>query len=486
MSIYLTNSLTRKKEEFIPNEKGKVGIYSCGPTVYWNQHIGHMYAYVQWDILVRFLRFVGNDVKWVMNVTDVGHMTSDEDFGEDKMEKGAKREGLTVWQIADKYIEQFKDSMGLLGINAPDVLCRATENIPEQIKLNQIIEKNGFTYTTEKGLIYDTSKFPDYAKFGNLNLADMKSRSDVEVDPEKKLPWDFFLWAINSKHIMKWPSPWGEGYPGWHIECTAMSTKYLGNNFDIHTGGIEHVAVHHTNEIAQGFAAFGKQTANYWLHNSHLLGEGGIKMSKRLGNLVTAQELVEKGHDPLAMRYLILNSHYRKGTSFSWEVLKAAENALNNLKDLIASLRNSDDRTILSEEKNEKDAEFRDSFISALSDDINVPQALAVLWEMLKSNIPSADKYDLAISFDEVLGLGIKDHKVEVMVKDNLQGVPFLHLPTVSVGNATIVRIGERNVARDSGNYQRADEIRKEIEEKDKFYIKDTSAGTIVEPIENK
>jgi cysteinyl-tRNA synthetase len=396
--IYLTNSLTRKKEKFVPNTPGKVGIYSCGPTVYWNQHIGHMYAYVQWDILVRFLRFLGNDVKWVMNVTDVGHMTSDEDMGEDKMEKGAAREGLSVWQIADKYIAQFKNSMNLLGINPPDVLCRATENIPEQIKLNQIIEKNGFTYTTKKGLIYDTSKFTDYAKFGNLNLKDMKTRTDVEVDPEKNLPWDFFLWAINPKHIMKWPSPWGEGYPGWHIECTAMSTKYLGNNFDIHTGGIEHIAVHHTNEIAQGFAAFGKQTANYWLHNGWLMGKGGEKMSKSLGNFVTAQELVEKGYDPIAMRYLILTSHYKKGLNFSYESLDSAQNALENLRNLVASLKSQSDRTILSAEKESKADDFREKFIAALSDDINVPQALAVVWDMLKSNIPTGDKYDLAMS----------------------------------------------------------------------------------------
>ncbi|KKQ76747.1 MAG: Cysteine-tRNA ligase [Parcubacteria group bacterium GW2011_GWA1_38_7] len=295
MDLYLSNTLTGKKEKFVANKANEVGIYSCGPTVYWNQHIGHMYAYVQWDVLVRTLRFIGYKVKWVMNVTDVGHMTSDEDTGLDKMEKGAKREGISVWDVANKYIDQFKDSMKLLGITPPDILCRATENIPEQIQLNQKIEKNKFAYLTKKGLVYDTGKFSDYSKFGDLNLAEMKSGEDVEVDNEKKLSWDFFLWAINPNHIMKWESPWGEGYPGWHIECTAMSTKYLGENFDIHTGGVEHIKVHHTNEIAQGFAAFGMRTANYWLHNGWLTGEGGEKMSKSLGNYVTAQDLVKKG-----------------------------------------------------------------------------------------------------------------------------------------------------------------------------------------------
>ncbi len=454
MDIYLTNTLTKKKEKFTPNIPGEVGIYSCGPTVYWNQHIGHMYAYVQWDVLVRFLRYVGNEVKWVMNVTDVGHMTSDEDIGEDKMEKGAKREGLTVWQIADKYIAQFKNSMSLLGINPPDVLCRATENIPEQIKLNQLIEKNGFTYTTKKGLIYDTSKFPDYPKFGNLNLEEMKTGSDVEVDPDKKMPWDFFLWAINPSHIMKWESPWGEGYPGWHIECTAMSTKYLGNNFDIHTGGIEHIAVHHTNEIAQGFAAFGKHTANYWLHNGWLMGSGGEKMSKSLGNFVTAQELVEKGYDPLAMRYLILTSHYKKGLNFSYESLESAQNALNNLRGLVSNLKSSE-RNTLSAEKENKIDEYRQKFVAALSDDLNAPQALATLWEVLKSNIPSTDKYDLVISFDEILGLKLSQPVVQKTIPDEIKKL-----------------LNKREELRREKKFEEADKIRKQIEEAG-FDVKD-------------
>lgn len=448
MDIYLSNTLTRKKEKFLPNTPGKVGVYSCGPTVYWNQHIGHMYAYVQWDVLVRFLRFTGLDVKWVMNVTDVGHMTSDEDAGEDKMEKGAKREGVSVWEVADKYIAQFKDSMALLGIASPDVVCRATDNIEEQIQLNQLIEKNGFAYLTTKGLVYDTSKFADYAKFANLNLDDMRKRDDVEVDPDKKLPWDFFLWAINDKHLMKWPSPWGEGYPGWHIECTAMSTKYLGQNFDIHTGGIEHVGVHHTNEIAQGYAAFGKQTANYWLHNGWLMGKSGEKMSKSLGNFVTAQELVEKGYNPLALRYLILTSHYKKGLNFSWASLDSAGSALSNLKSQVASLKSENARTALSEEKEGKIDDYRNRFTLALSDDINIPQALAVTWEVLKSNIPSPDKLDLVLSFDQVLGLNLLATSKLPLMPQKVKALQE-----------------KREKLRSEGKFDEADKLRDEIQE---------------------
>lgn len=445
MGLKLYNSFSKKIEEFVPEKDGKVGIYSCGPTVYWNQHIGHMYAYVQWDVLVRFLRYSGLDVKWVMNITDVGHMTSDEDIGEDKMEKGAKREGASVWEIADKYIEQFKDSLKLLGISTPDVLCRATENIEEQIKLNKLIEKKGFAYLTKKGLVFDTAKFKDYAKFANLNLDELKSRDDIEEDKDKKLPWDFFLWAINPKHIMKWESPWGEGYPGWHIECTAMSTKYLGKKFDIHTGGIDHIGVHHTNEIAQSFGAFSDTTANYWLHNSWLTGGKGEKMSKSLGNFVTAQDLVKKSYDPLAMRYLILTSHYRKGLSFSWEALGSAQKGLNNLREQVASLKNQKQRTTLSVEKDEKRQEYQERFKVALNNDLNTPQALAVVWEMIKSNIPSTDKYDMAMSFDEVLGLKLDKEKIAKQTK-KISGL-----------------LKEREELRKKGEYEKADEIRDKL-----------------------
>lgn len=464
MELYLTNNLTRKKELFKPNKDGEVGIYSCGPTVYWNQHIGHMYAYVHWDVLVRILKYLGNKVTWVVNITDVGHLTGENegnaDTGEDKMEKGANREGLTVWELADKYTNQFLDSINLLNVQKPDVLPRATKHIKEQIELAGKIENNGFTYTTKKGLVYDTDKFKDYKKFAGLKLDKQQKRRDVTDDPEKKEPWDFFLWAIDPNHVMHWPSPWGEGYPGWHIECTAMSTKYLGDNFDIHTGGIEHIAVHHTNEIAQGYAAFGKQTANYWLHNAHLMAEGGEKMSKSLGNFITVQELVEKGYDPLAYRYLVLTSHYRKGLNFSYKALDSAQNALNNLRSQVAAARRQTGRTVLSQEKDDKRRGFSDKFIEAISDDLNTSKALAVLWEALKSNIPSEDKYDLAVSFDEVFGFKLNEiPDFKFQIPDEIEKLA-----------------NYREELRKGGNYDRADEIRKQIEEKG-FGLEDSSDG---------
>lgn len=466
--IYLTNTLTKKKEKFIPINPPNVGIYSCGPTVYWNQHIGHMYAYVQWDTLVRFLRYVGYKVKWVMNITDVGHMESDEDTGEDKMEKGARREGISVWDLAEKYISQFLESLELLNVTKPDVLCRATEHIDSQIKLAQLIEKNGFAYRTKMGLVFDTSKYPDYPKFAGLDLSKLKKRKDVEDDPEKKNPWDFFLWVTgNPRHIMQWDSPWGRGYPGWHLECTAMSTYYLGNNFDIHTGGIDHIPVHHTNEIAQGYAAFGRHTANYWLHNALLTGKEGEKMSKSLGNFITVQDLVNKGYDPLALRYLIYTSHYRKGLRFSFEALSDAQNSLANLRELVFSLK-SETRTVLSAEKQEIIDEIRREFISSLSDDLNVPKAMATLWKAVKSNIPSEDKYDLVVSFDEVLGLRLSQ------VVDLQVSIPE------EVGKL----VAEREELRKMGEFAKADEIRSLVEKKG-FIIEDTTQGPRVKPIKS-
>lgn len=463
--IYLSNTLTRKKEKFLPIKENFVGIYSCGPTVYWNQHIGHMFAYVHWDILVRYFRYLGYEVKWVMNITDVGHMTSDEDEGEDKMEKGAKREGSSVWDIANKYLDQFKDSLNLLNIISPDVLCRATDHIEEQIELIKKIVERGFTYKTKTGLVFDTSKFPDYAKFAKLNLEELKSGSRVVVDKEKRQPWDFLLWVTNQpNHIMQWDSPWGKGFPGWHIECTAMSTKYLGVKFDIHTGGKEHIPVHHTNEIAQSFGAFGSQTANYWLHNEWLLIDGK-KMSKTTGNFLTVQDLIKKGSDPMSLRYLILNSHYKKGLDFSMDSLKAAQTGLTKLRQFVSSFKSST-RTTLSSEKNIKVTSFQNEFIEALSDDLNTSQALAITWNMVKSNIPSGDKYDLLVSFDEVLGLKLTQ-ETKIVIGDEIKSLSQ-----------------KREELRKSGKFSEADEIRKQIEKKG-YELEDTNNGVLVKPVPN-
>lgn len=470
MDIYLTNSQTGKKEKFVPIKNGEVGIYSCGPTVYWNQHIGHMYAYTQWDLLVRFLRYVGYKVKWVMNITDVGHIVADEDVGEDKMEKGAKREGISVWEIADKYLEQFKESLSLLNIHTPDVLCRATDHIDDQIALIKKIEERGFTYKTKTGLVFDTSKFPGYSDFAHLKLEKQKSGARVEVDEEKKNPWDFLLWVTNQPdHVMQWDSPWGRGFPGWHIECTAMSVKYLGEHFDIHTGGKEHIAVHHTNEVAQAYGAFGSKTANYWLHNDWLLLKGE-KISKSLGNMILVTDLLEKGYDPLSLRYLIYSSHYRSGLDFTWESLDGAETALLKLREYISSFKNDKQRTTLSSEKNIKVDDYKLRFVDALADDLNVSKALSVLWEVAKSNIPSEDKYDLLISFDEVLGLNL----TKVSLKNEEVKIPVEVYKLVE----------ERNEFRNKGDYGKADEIRVKIN-KLGFDVLDDSKGSKVVPVRN-
>ncbi|MBU1130355.1 cysteine--tRNA ligase, partial [Patescibacteria group bacterium] len=415
MKMKVYNTLSRKKEELKTIKDGRVGIYSCGPTVYWDQHIGNMYAFLSWDVLNRVLKYVGYKTKWVMNITDVGHLTSDGDSGEDKMEKGAKREGLTVWQIAKKYEKQFIESLDLLNIKKPDVFCRATDHIKEQIELIKKIEKNGFAYKTKTGLVFDTGKFKDYARFANLKLEKLDMGSRVEVDEEKKNAWDFLLWVTNQpNHIMKWNSPWGEGFPGWHIECTAMSVKYLGEVFDIHTGGIEHIGVHHTNEIAQSYGAFGKMTANYWMHNSWLILKKG-KMSKSGGGGYTVQDLVKLGFDPLVLRYLILTSHYRKGLVFSVESLKAAKRGLEKLRNFVK------ENTGESKNRNEKIIEkYKRLFVEKITMDLAMPEAMAVVWKMIKDEgLSMGDRLVTLTDFDRVLGLDLV-----FMMRKDVKNIP--------------------------------------------------------------
>ncbi len=458
--MILYNTLTRKLQEFVPINKSEVGVYSCGPTVYWNQHIGHMYAYTQWDCLVRTFRYLGYKVKWVMNITDVGHMTSEEDAGEDKMEKGAKRENLTVWQIADKYIAQFEESLKLLNIQPPDVMCRATEHIPEQIDLIKKIESRGFAYKTKTGLVFDTSKFLGYVDFAKLNLDEQNAGARVEVDPEKKKPWDFLLWVTNQpNHVMQWDSPWGKGFPGWHIECTAMSIKYLGEQFDIHTGGKEHIPVHHTNEVAQAYGAFGRQTANYWLHNGWLTFDGQ-KISKSLGNSILVSNLQEKGYSPLALRYLILTSHYRSGLNFTWESLKAAQVALDKLRDRFKEWGNKK-REIIGLSVQAQG--FNNGFKLALSNDLQLPQALAILWTMVDDRqIDQSEKLELLKEWDKVLGLKLEE------------------APRVSEIPQEVEELVEkREKLREDKKWEESDEVRKEIENFG-WIVDDTKEGSSV------
>jgi cysteinyl-tRNA synthetase len=428
-----------------------------------------MYAFIQWDTMVRFFRYLGFKVNWVVNITDVGHLTSDADAGQDKMEKGAKRENLSVWEVAEKYIEQFTDSLELLNITRPDVLPRATKHIDEQIELIKKIDNNGFTYQTKTGLVFDTAKFKGYPKFARLDLDQQAAGARVEVDPEKKNPWDFLLWVTNQpEHAMQWDSPWGRGFPGWHIECTAMSTKYLGERFDIHTGGQEHIAVHHTNEIAQGYGAFGHQTARYWLHNAWLRVKDE-KMSKSKGSFYTAQDLAAKGYDPLAFRLLVLTTHYRKGINFTWEALESSASALERLREITGNLNESTGQSQhLTSEKLAKVEKYRQAFLAALADDLKYPEALAVVWEMVKSNIAAVDKRDLLGEFDQVLGLELN--------KTVPASAPVAVPPAVR-------ELGEkRESLRQAKKWQAADKLRRQMT-KLGWSVRDTASGPEYRPV---
>lgn len=455
--IRFFNTLHHRLEDFKPIQPGHVGIYSCGPTVYWDAHIGNMYAFTVWDIMVRFFRWCGFNVKYVMNITDVGHLTSDSDTGEDKMEKGARRENMTVWQVAEKYTKRFFESCDLLNIKTPDVICKATDHIQNMLDLIKKIEAHGYAYKIDDGIYFDTSKLKNYGEMARLNLEGQEAGARVEVVPGKKHPQDFALWKFTPNKVrrqMEWKSPWGVGFPGWHIECTAMSVKYLGETFDIHTGGIEHIPVHHTNELAQGEGAFGHNTARFWLHNNHL-NLKGEKVSKSLGNIYLVTDLVKKGYDPLAIRYLYLNSHYRTGVTFSLDALSAAQNALNNLRSMISGMEaNKLDRTTLSDEKNTKREEFFNNFRGALEDDLNYPEALSVLWGAAKSNIPELDKLDLIYDFDEVLGLRLREcAATKCQTKTEIP-------PEIQA------KLIERKELRKSKKFAAADAMRKQIEEK--------------------
>jgi len=437
MKLY--NTLTRTKEEFVPIKGKEVGIYSCGPTVYSSPHIGNMYAYVCWDVLVRTLKYLGYDTRQVVNITDVGHLTSDADSGEDKMEKGSKKEGLTVWEIAKKYEEEFLENLKDLNIKLPWKMPRATEHIQEQIELIKKIEEKGFTYKTSDGIYFDTSKFEDYGKFANLNLEKIREGARVEINEEKKNPSDFALWKFsptNEKRQMEWESPWGVGFPGWHIECTAMSTEYLGETFDIHTGGEDHINVHHTNEIAQSFGAFGHNPARVWMHNAFITF-GGSKISKSSGGLYTVKDLMEMGFDPMAYRYLVLGSHYRKGMEFSLDNLKAAENALKRL------------RSYWVNGSGEINQEFKKEFVGAISNDLTMPEALAVVWKLMKSDIDPQEKWATLLDFDRVLGLNLDKKIEEEKIPEEIKKMA-----------------NERQEARNDKNWAESDRLRDLIKEK--------------------
>jgi cysteinyl-tRNA synthetase len=406
------DNYTRSLRPFEPLREGAVGLYTCGPTVYDFQHIGNFRTFLFEDVLKRVLQVNGFAVRHVMNITDVGHLTSDADSGEDKMEKGARRAGKSAWQIAELYTEAFLADMRALNIEPPTVLCRATDHIAEQVAFIADLERKGFTYRTSDGVYFDTSKQPDYGYLARLDRAGLEAGKRVDVG-EKHSITDFALWKFSppgEKRQMEWPSPWGVGFPGWHIECSAMAQKYLGDYFDIHCGGEDHIPIHHTNEIAQTEARVGTRLANFWMHGYFLL-ENDAKMAKSSGEFLRIQALAERGYDPLAFRYLCLTAHYRGQLNFTFDALDAAATGLERLRSglhaLPAGAAAPDEASVA-------------RFIDKANDDLNLPRALAVAWEVLRGDLAPAVKRATLLRFDQVLGLDLANWqpKAEVVPDD--------------------------------------------------------------------
>lgn len=456
MQLRFYNTLTRKKEDFVPVKPHQAGIYSCGPTVYKYAHIGNLRAYVFMDELRRVLEYNGYKVKSVMNITDVGHLVSDADDGEDKMSKSAHETGKTPLEIASFYTDQFMKDIDALNIKRPTVCPKATDNIPEMIPVVQSLLDKGYAYETEDGIYFSVEKFPDYGKLSGINLADQRHGARVEVNSFKRHPVDFALWKKAApNHLQQWDSPWGKGFPGWHIECTAMSKKYLGEVFDIHTGGVDHIPIHHENEIAQAECWLGHPAVHYWMHSEFMLIDGG-KMSKSLGNTYTISDLVAKGYSPVVFRYFCLNVQYRQKINFTWEAMDAAKAAYNKLCAQLVSHKNSPART----EKSILD-DFHNKFEEAINDDLNIPLAIGVLWTMLK--LPkSCDVYKLALDFDRVFALDfdkVKEEKKEIVIPDNVRQLAETRLQ-----------------ARKAKNWAESDRLREELSALG-YSVKDTADG---------
>ncbi len=469
--LQLYNTMTKQLEAFRSIEEKKVGMYTCGITAYDYAHIGHGRKYVGDDVLRRTLTLLGYSVTHVQNVTDVGHLVSDGDEGEDKLEKGAKKTGKTVWEVAKFFTDDFYTSMDLLNNLRPTIVCKATDHIAEQIALIEKLLKKGHAYETPEALYFDVTTFAEYGRlFGqSLEEKQVAVREEVKTGEHKKNPADFALWFKRvgrfADHAMHWESPWGDGFPGWHIECSAMSMKYLGSTFDIHTGGIDHIPVHHPNEIAQSEGATNQPFVHYWIHYAHLMVDNQ-KMSKSLGNYYRIADIIDQGFNPLSLRYLYLTTHYRKPLNFTIDALKAADNALQELRKYMRSIMHhakTHQRESLSDEKLTKTTNYHDAFIQALCNDINTPQALAVVWETVKSNIPPGDKFDLLEEFDSVLGL-------ELCVKSELVAIPD-HIKTL---------VNKRESYRTQKLFDKADTVRIEIEQEG-YTVKDSPTGPIIE-----
>ncbi len=451
------NTLSRRKVKFTPIHPGKVGLYTCGPTVYDYAHIGNLRTYIFEDVLKRALEYDGFEVKHVMNLTDVGHLVSDADEGVDKMEKGAQREGKNAWEIAEKYTKAFFDDCKGLNILRPSVVCRATDHIQEQIDLIRTLEKKGYTYRTSDGIYFDSTKFENYGKLARMKKEGLEAGKRVSLR-EKKHGTDFALWKFSpkgSKRQMEWKSPWGTGFPGWHIECSAMSMKYLGRHFDIHCGGIDHIPIHHTNEIAQSEAATDTKFVNYWLHSQFLITENE-KMSKSKGEFLTLNRLVEKGFDPLDYRYFCLGTSYRKNLLFTWDRLAAAKEDFARLRKEVKELRKAAGGA---KATGRGTKQYDRRFLESVNDDLNTHEAMRVLHELLKDpKVPPAEKYASALKYDRVLGLGLdslEEKRIPQEVRDLAE---------------------RREAARKRKDWKLSDELRKKINERG-FVIEDTPEG---------
>jgi cysteinyl-tRNA synthetase len=471
MDIKIYDTQTRRKETFLPIEAGKVGVYHCGPTVYDQAHIGNLRTYIMADLIRRTFEHLGYEVRQVMNVTDVGHLTSDADEGEDRMLVGARRTGRDPWEIADRFARLFFQDSAALNILRPHVVCKATEHIPEMIDLVERLQTLGYTYEINDGIYFDVSRFPGYGRLSGQTLDEMVAGARVEVNPEKRHPADFALWRkATPDHIMQWDSPWGRGYPGWHIECSAMSMQYLGETLDIHTGGEDHIAIHHENEIAQSEAATGKPFANYWMHGRFLRWkEGDERMSKSSGQFLVVSDLVERGFDPLAFRYYCLTASYRVPLTLSWAGLESAADGLSRLRDNVRRLHDETDGLAPSKAHTASVDRFR----GAISDDFNAPGALAVTWETVRQANRTTDpteKHALlqsVLDFDRVLGLGLAD---AVATGDDLPA------------NVAAL-IEQRETARAARDWSTADALREAIRLQG-YEVEDTPSGTRWRPVE--
>ncbi len=458
--IQFYNTLTRKKEEFVPINPKEVSIYTCGPTVYYYAHIGNLRAYLFMDTLRRVLKYNGYNLKHVMNITDVGHLVSDADEGEDKMIKASKREHKDPFEIAEFYTDMFMKDLKALNIDKPEIIAKATEHIKVMEEYVKQIIKNGYTYETENTIYFDTSKLDKYGVLSNLNVEEQKAGARVDFDPNKKNISDFALWIkAPENHIMKWDSFFGKCYPGWHLECSAMGNKYLGEEFDIHTGGIDHIPVHHENEIAQGKGYCGKIPAHYWMHVEFLQINGG-KMSKSLNNLYTLKDLKDRGYSPLEYRMFNFSSIYRKKINFTFEAMDSAKIALKRLKDGYQRHLNGKDKV-----ETEVIEKFKEDFLNAINDDLNMPQAMSVVWNAIKYEKKSKEIADMLLDFDRVLGLEIgKLEQGEELPKEILELVE------------------KRKKAREEKDWKLSDNLRDEII-KLGYNIKDTKDGMEISKI---